>query len=532
MLFILIFAAAVIVCCVLLNDMSNKVGVPVLLAFLLLGIATQSSGLIHIDFRNLQSAETVATVALIFIMFYGGFGTRWKSAKPVVCEAGLLASLGVVITAALTGMFCHFVLGWMWIESLLMGSVISSTDAASVFSILRSRKLGLKNNSAPLLELESGSNDPVSNILTIIFISILKGDVSTGSVIWMFAAQLLFGAGLGLVIAQLAILAMNKIKFTTSGFDSLFVLAIALLAYAVPSAIGGNGYLSVYIVGIIMGNHEFSHKKQLVGFFDGITGLMQVVIFYMLGFLARPSEMHKVLLPSLAIFAFLLLISRPATVYALLKPFRKYSLKQIGLVSFVGLRGAASVVFAIMATVDAPVLSHDILNVVFCIVLLSISLQGFFIPIVAKKLDMIDSDSDVMQNFTDFSESNDVHFSEFTIDETSSWSGKCVKELGLPKSMLLCSITSPDGTSYIPKGDTVFHSGDKVILCSHSVKGVEHMFVSQVHITSGNRFVGCELRYYPAQRNQVLLIKRGDQNIIPHGSTVLMKDDVLYINNI
>ena len=201
----LILVTAVSILCIWLNNISSRIGIPTLLAFILLGIVFGNNGIWPVRFDNYNFAKETCTVALIFIMFYGGFGTRWEAVKPIVREAGLLASLGVIMTAGLTGLFCHFALGWGWEESLLLGAVVSSTDAASVFSVLRSKRLGLKNNTAPLLEVESGSNDPCAYMMTAIMLSVMNGTASGGKVAWMLFAQILFGAGCGVGIAKLAV---------------------------------------------------------------------------------------------------------------------------------------------------------------------------------------------------------------------------------------------------------------------------------------------------------------------------------------
>lgn len=528
----LLFVAIIILVCVFLNNASYKVGVPVLLAFILFGILFGHNGVLRFDPIGYGMAEKVSTVALIFIMFYGGFGTRWSSAKPVVTESALLATVGVILTALVTGTFCHLVLGWSWLEALLLGSVVSSTDAASVFSILRSRKLGLKNGLAPLLELESGSNDPCSYMMTIVMITVLSTGMTAGRMAGMLFAQLGFGALSGFLIAQLAIFLLDKIKFATSGFDSLFMIAIALLSYALPTVIGGNGYLSVYIVGIMIGNHDFPEKKEMVHFFDGFTGLMQVIIFFMLGLLARPSDLGKSVVPALALFVALLFIVRPIVLTIILKPFgRKYDFRQIGLLSFCGLRGAASIVFAILAVSGSIALEHDIFNIVFCIVLLSIGLQGTLIPAVAKKLDLIDSDANVMKTFTDFVEETDLRFSELKVTEGHPWASKKVLELGLPKDILLCMLRREDGTELVPNGHTFINEGDLILFCSKEAKGVNKCMVREQVISARSKYVGRELREYPVEKAQVLLIRRGGETIIPHGSTILQADDVLFINN-
>lgn len=528
--YFLALTAVIIVICILLNNATTKIGVPVLLAFIMLGIVFGNNGIHPMEFNDYGFAETFCSIALIFIMFYGGFGTSWKAAKSVATEAGLLATAGVFMTAALTGVFCHYVLRWGWMESLLLGSVISSTDAASVFSILRAKKLGLKNNSAPLLEVESGSNDPCSNILTLVMLSIIQGSAETGIVVRMVFSQFIFGALFGVAISYFALYAMRRISFKSSGLDSMFIVAIALFSYAIPSLIGGNGYLSAYIVGIVLGNNDFSRRKNLVAFFDGITSLMQVFIFFILGLLARVNMMTKVILPAVLIFLALLFIIRPIAVSAILTPFRKYNFRQQALISFVGLRGASSIVFAVVATVGATTLQNDILSTVFCIVLLSIGLQGSLLPFVARKLDMIDTSNDVMKTFTDFAEETDMQFSEILIIPESPWVGKRVMDLGVPKNILFCTLIHKDGSSEVPNGHTVLNEGDKVIMCSKSVGSDSGLNLTSRTISSNSKWVGVPIKDYSAGKSQIVLIKRGEENIIPHGGTFIQADDVLFIN--
>ncbi|MDY4840488.1 MAG: cation:proton antiporter, partial [Lachnospiraceae bacterium] len=266
-----LLAAAVILLCLVLNRLSDKLGVPMLLAFILLGMLFGTDGILKIPFDNYEVAEQVCSISLIFIMFYGGFGTNWKQAKQVVGKAVLLSTVGVVLTAVVTGVFCYFILHFAFWESMLIGAVVSSTDAASVFSILRSKHLSLKYNTASLLEIESGSNDPCSYMLTVIILTIMSGKASGGALLLMIFAQVIFGMLVGVVTAGLTYFVLKKVKTTNDGFDTIFVFGMALLAYAFASMIGGNGYLSVYIAGIILGNKPLHNKKSMVHFFDGIT---------------------------------------------------------------------------------------------------------------------------------------------------------------------------------------------------------------------------------------------------------------------
>ena len=524
----LIILAAIILTSILLKKVSSKLGVPVLLFFLLFGIIIGWTDDVSIEFS--EAAGNICTAALIFIMFYGGFGTNWKTAKPVALESGLLATVGVAITAAAVGLFCHYALNWEWIESLIMGSVISSTDAASVFSILRSRKLGLKNNTAPLLELESGSNDPCSYMLTVVMLSMLTGATSAGHVIWMIFAQMVFGAAGGFIIAKVATWVLSH-RTLPKGFDVLFILATALMGYAIPSAIGGNGYLSVYIIGIILGNYEFRGRKELINFFDGITTFMEILIFFLLGYICYPENLPKVIVPALAIFAFITLVARPLAVKTILSGFKKYKPRQIALISFVGLRGAASIVFAILTLPHGELLNHDIFGIVFCIVLVSIALQGSLVPGVARMLKMTDEGSDVMKTFSDFSDSSELTFGRISVGKGSKWADKMVKDLELPEDMRLLMVLRGD-ERIITKGDTLLIAGDEVVICSRTYENSSSTDITEHPLSKNSRWAGKRVKDYPAGSNSFLvMIRRGNEQIIPDGNTVLMHGDILVILN-
>ena len=254
-------AAVVIIACVVCNRISHMIGVPMLLVFILLGMFFGSDGVIQIAFDNFHAAEQICSAALIFIMFYGGFGTKWSTAKPVVGRAVLLSTVGVILTAGLVGLFCYFVLHISLSESFLIGSLISSTDAASVFSILRSKRLNLKYHTASLLEVESGSNDPCSYMLTIIMLGIMSGGtVSAQDLVFSIIIQIASAICIGMLVAFVTEAILMRYKFTTEGFDTIFVFGMILLSYALPSMIGGNGYLSVYIFGIALGNKKLKNN--------------------------------------------------------------------------------------------------------------------------------------------------------------------------------------------------------------------------------------------------------------------------------
>lgn len=527
----ILLVAAVILLCLSLNKMSNKLGIPMLLAYILLGMMFGTDGILKIPFDNFTIAEQICTVSLIFIMFYGGFGTNWKQAKPVAGKAVLLSTVGVILTAVTTGAFCHFILKMDFWESMLIGSVISSTDAASVFSILRSRRLNLKNNTASMLEVESGSNDPCSYMLTVIILTMMSGELSGSSLVVMIFSQITFGILVGVVVALAAAFILKKVNFATDGFDTIFVFSMALVSYAGASMINGNGYLAAYIAGIILGNTPLHHKKSLVHFFDGITGLMQMLIFFLLGLLAYPSQLPKILPIALAIAVFLTFVARPVSVFAILMPFR-CPVKQQLLVSWAGLRGAASIVFAIMATVSPAYTKNDLFHIVIFIVLFSISIQGTLLGLVAKKLDMIDENGNVMKTFSDYSDEMPVEFVKISIKAGHPWENRKIKDLtSLPDLLLVLILRGEE--RIIPNGNTVVLAGDKIVLSALSPEENLGICLTEIPIEKDSKWIGKPLsRIKLGEEKLVLVLKRNEKVVIPNGNTVIRENDVLVISQL
>lgn len=522
----LLLAAAVIIICVIANKISSKVGMPVLLAFIALGMVFGSDGILKIPFENYEIAETLCSGALIFIMFYGGFGTKLSAAKPVAVRSVLLSSVGVILTAALVTVFCCFVLKIGFLESMLIGSVLSSTDAASVFSILRSKSLNLKYNTASLLEVESGSNDPFAYMMTVIVLMLMRGEGSAAEIAFDVFAQIAFGIVFGFLIGFLAVWFMKRFNFYEAGFDTAFVLGIAILGYALPNFVGGNGYLSVYIVGIVLGNKNIHNKKSLVHFFDGLTGLMQMLIFFLLGLLSFPSRILDIAFLALLIAVFLTLVARPLAVAAILAPF-KTKLSQYIVVSFAGLRGAASIVFATMAVVDGAIIENDIFHIVFFVVLFSITVQGSFLPLIAKKTNMIDKSGSVLKTFNDYSDETEINFIKLTVDEGNEWIDRPLKDISLPPQML-CAVIVRDNETIIPNGETEVKVNDTVILSAPSHGNYTDVKFVEITAKEHKNWHGKTMAQidFPAGY-LVLMIKRGNEVVIPVGSTQLQKNDEL-----
>ncbi len=525
----ILIIATIILICLILSKVSNKIGLPTLLLFIFLGMLFGSDGLFKIYFDNYYIAEQICSIALIFIMFYGGFGTNWNKAKPIATKSILLSSLGVILTSLIVGIFCHYILKFEFLESLLIGSVISSTDAASVFSILRSKRLNLKYNTASLLEVESGSNDPCSNIMTLVILSFMNAQSNGSKIIYMIFSQIVYGIIVGVVIAILSAFVLSKFKFKTDGFNSIFVFSIALISYSLSILIGGNGYLSVYITGIILGNKNIPNKKPLVHFFDGITGLMQMLIFFLLGLLSFPSQLPLIFMPALAIALFLTFIARPLSIFIILTPF-KCPIKQQLLIAWSGLRGAASIVFAIIATVNPAYTKNDIFHIVFFIVLFSISIQGSLIPLIARKLNMIDNNNDVMKTFSDYSEEIPLQFIKLLISKNHPWVNKQIKDIKLLPDILTVLIIR-NKTQIIPKGNTIILENDMVILSGPSLEQECFGYLTELKIEKDNSWIGMKVSDIKFGSDKlIILIKRNEEAIIPTGKTIINENDILIIN--
>ena len=526
----LLLITLIIFSCIFFNKISFRFGIPTLFVFILLGMAFGSDGFARISFDNFALSETVCSVALIFIMFYGGFGTNWKMARPVARQSILLSTAGVFLTALFLGLFLFLLLRReLWL-CFLTGSALASTDAASVFSVLRSRKLDLKENTASILELESGSNDPIAYMLTLVCLSFLTGEADVGSILRLLTAQLVFGIAIGVLCGLLSYRILKSVSFEVDGFDVIFIAGIALFSYALSAALGGNGYLSTYLTGIILGNVKMSDKKNIVHFFDGLTGLMQIAVFFLLGLLATPSLLPGVLMSAVSVFLFLTLIARPLAVKLLLLPFRA-SKGQGRLISFAGLRGASSIVFAIMAV---QTLKSDtrFFHIIFFVVLLSLLVQGSLLPFAAQRFDMIDLSNDVMKTFTDYSEELPVQFIQLTLAEDNEWVGKHISELSLPLQFLFLLIVRED-KKLVPKGTTLLEAGDSLILCAPAVQTKNAMQLSEIEIDKSSEYLHRHIRDIKLPRGEIIfLIQRGNQSIIPNGQTEILEGDTLMLTRL
>lgn len=526
---ILLLAGIVIVICVLSNRVASKLPVPSLILFICLGMLFGADGPAHIQFRDYALTEFACCAGLLFIMFYGGFNANVREARPVAPQAILLSTAGVLVCAGIVGAFCHFVLGLDWLVGLLVGSVIASTDAASVFNVLRGAKLSLRDGTDSLLEIESGSNDPMSYMLTVILSTLIVGaDIN---VPLMAAEEIVIGIAFGLGIGKLAEIALERVDFAMEQGETIFLIAVALVSYALPGVLHGNGFLAVYLCGMWLGNADIPHKRDMARTFDVITEICQMAIFFLLGLLVQPSRLHLVVLPAIIVFTFLTLVARPLSTFLVLRPFGA-SLAKIGIAAGAGLRGAASVVFALYVVTSGAQtwLPFNIFDLVFVVVLLSLVVQGSLLPALARALDMIDANANVMRTFNDFQEESDLSLIKIKVDPTHPWIGRALRDVPTPRDLIVVLILRHGNERVVPGGGTVIEAGDLLVYAAPTFEARDDFKLREVHVGEHHRWAGKLLRELPdTSRIVIVMLKRGDQSIIPNGDTHIEAGDLAFI---
>lgn len=375
------------------SKISEKIGLPLLLVFLGFGMLLGSEGIVGIEFDNPHLAQAVGTIALVFILYNGGLNTKFERIQSVMVSGILLATIGVLLTALVMAIFIHLVLGFAPLHALLLGSIISSTDAAAVFMILRSQKIKLKNGLNELLELESGSNDPMAIFLTIAILNliVLAQDTTIFKMLMHFFLQFAVGGILGIAFGYLFPKICSNLRLMQTGLYPLVSIAWLLIMFGLSSYLGGNGYLSVYIAGVLSNKYIFSNKENIIAFHEAIAWMMQIVVFLTLGLLVFPSDLPEIAPNAIILSLVLIFIARPISVFAsLIKS--KYSKFEKFYISWVGLRGAVPIILATYPYVYHLEESHIIFNIVFFMVLISVLIQGTTINFAAKKLNITEKD--------------------------------------------------------------------------------------------------------------------------------------------
>ena len=470
---ILLLGAVLIFCSILVSKTGYRFGIPSLLIFLIVGMLFGTDGL-GLEFGNAGQAQFIGMMALSIILFSGGVDTKISEIKPVLTPGILLSTLGVLTTTALTGLFIFYISHWTGLDihmslvvSLLLAATMSSTDSASVFSILRSQRMNLKHNLRPMLELESGSNDPMAYMLTIVLIQLVgNNDAGGWQILVDFSFQFVLGGLAGYGIGKFMVWINNKINLSNTSLYPILTLSLVFFTFTVTDLFKGNGYLAVYIAGIVMGNAKTIHSKETETFFDGLTWLVQIVMFLTLGLLVNPHELIAVAPTALLIGIFMMTIARPLSVILCLLPFRNLTNKARLFVSWVGLRGAVPIIFATYPVVSNIEGADQIFNIVFFITLLSLILQGSTISAFARKLDLALPIEKTGNDFgVELPEEINSSLNDMTVTEEMLTNGSQLADMKLPKGTLVMIIKR--GDEYIvPNGTVCLHIGDKLLLIS------------------------------------------------------------------
>ena len=473
MLFILILCSSVILLAIFSSKFLDALGIPALLFFMCLGMLFGTDGIFKISFADFANTKDIASLALGFIIFYGGFCTKWATAKPIIAKAAVLSTAGVFLTAVLTSVFCHFVLELSFLESFLIGAVISSTDAASVFSILKAKNLHLKENTAPLLEIESGSNDPMAYMLTVVLIQLIQSSgMGASQIAFSFVIQFVVGAAAGYLLGKLAILMLNRLNIDNQSLYPILLLSFVFFTFSITDLMKGNGYLAVYIAGMMVGNNKIMHRKEIYTFMDGLTWLFQIIMFLCLGLLVNPHEMLEVAVVALLIGVFMIVIGRPLSIFLCLLPFgKRINMKSKMFVSWVGLRGAVPIIFATYPVVAGVPGADVIFNIVFFITILSLVIQGTTVSKVARIMGLSTPMEKTGNDFgVELPEDIDSDLCDVTVTrEMLDAKGDTLKDMNLPQGTLVM-IVKRDNEYLIPNGTLKLHVGDKLLLISEKTK--------------------------------------------------------------
>ena len=475
---ILLIGSILLFVSIVVGKTGYRFGVPALLLFLMVGMAFGSDGL-GLQFHNAQEAQFIGMVALSVILFSGGMDTKISEIRPILWPGIVLSTAGVLLTALFTGLFIWWLSGMSWtnihfplITSLLLAATMSSTDSASVFAILRSQKINLKHNLRPMLELESGSNDPMAYMLTIVLIQFIQSSgMETAHILGSFIVQFIVGAGAGYLLGKLAILMLNRINIDNQALYPILLLAFVFFTFSLTDLLKGNGYLAVYIAGMMVGNAKIMYRKEIYTFMDGLTWLFQIIMFLCLGLLVNPHEMLEVACVALLIGVFMILIGRPLSVFLCLLPFgKKITLKSRLFISWVGLRGAVPIIFATYPVVANVPGSDVIFNIVFFITIVSLIIQGTTVSRAARLLGLSIPMPKTGNDFgVELPDEIDSDLKDMTVTPEILVQGDTLKDMNLPQGTLVMIVKRGD-EYLIPNGSLKLHVGDKLLLISEKSK--------------------------------------------------------------
>lgn len=477
---ILLIGSVLVFVSILFTRSSFRFGIPVLLLFLGVGMLFGSDGL-GVQFNSASDAQFIGMIALCLILFSGGMGTRFQEIKPVLFPGISLSTVGVLLTTLFTGLFIYYISGYtradihlsLWV-SFLLAATMSSTDSASVFNLLRSKNMNLKENLRPLLELESGSNDPMAYMLTIVLIQVITlSGASAMDILKDFFLQFFLGALAGYSIGRFGVWLLNKISLVNSALYSILILSLIFFLFTVTDLIHGNAYLAVYVAGIVLGNAKIPYRKEVSNFLDGLTWFGQIVLFLTLGLLVNPHELWQVADVALLIALFMMLLGRPLSVFISLLPFRNFSFKSRVFISWVGLRGAVPIIFATYPVIAEVEGAGQIFNIVFFITLLSLLLQGTTLSPLADRLGL----SEPMEQPHDYygieiPEETRTYLTDVQLTAEMMAGGNRLADLNLPKGHLVMLVKRNE-EYIVPNGHMQLHENDHLLVISERKESEE-----------------------------------------------------------
>lgn len=475
---ILLIGAILIFCAIMISKTGYRFGIPTLLLFLLVGMGFGTDGL-GLEFNSAKDAQFIGMIALSIILFTGGMDTKLRDIKPVMVQGMILSTVGVLLTTLLTGGFIFWLSGFSSMNiampiltSLLLAATMSSTDSASVFNLLRSQRMNLKENLKPMLELESGSNDPMAYMLTIALIQVIASGsgFDIGLLVKDLLVQFFVGGVMGYAFGRLAVWLINKVNLSNSSLYPILLLSLVFITFTITDLLHGNGYLAVYILGVIVGNARLVFRKEINTFMNGLTWFSQIVMFLSLGLLVNPHEMLGVSVCAMLIGLFMIFVARPLTIMLCLLPFRQMTFKAKCFVSWVGLRGAVPIIFATYPVVSEIPGSQVIFNIVFFITLLSLIFQGMTIAPVAKWLSLdLPEEKEGNEFGVEIPEEIDSQLTDVTLTSEMLEDGNRLMDMNIAPGTLVMLVKR--GSEFmIPNGRMELKVGDKLLYISENKK--------------------------------------------------------------
>ena len=478
---ILLIGAVLIFCAIMISKTGYRFGIPTLLLFLLVGMGFGTDGL-GLEFDSAEDAQFIGMIALSIILFTGGMDTKLRDIKPVMAQGMILSTVGVLLTTLLTGGFIFWLSGYSdmhiqmpMLTCLLLAATMSSTDSASVFNLLRSQKMNLKENLKPMLELESGSNDPMAYMLTIALIQVIASGsgFNMGLLVKDLLVQFFVGGVTGYAFGRFAVWLINKVNLSNSSLYPILLLSLVFITFTITDMLHGNGYLAVYILGVVVGNARLVFRKEINTFMNGLTWFGQIVMFLSLGLLVNPHEMLEVSISALLIGLFMIFVARPITVGLCLMPFRQMTFKAKCFVSWVGLRGAVPIIFATYPVVSQIPGSQYIFNIVFFITLLSLIFQGMTIAPVAKWLNLdLPQEKEGNDFGVEIPEEIDSQLTDVTLTAEMLENGNRLMDMNISSGTLVMLVKR--GKEFmIPNGRMELKVGDKLLYISENKKEEE-----------------------------------------------------------